>query len=156
MSNYLLKNRADGTYTDAETMFDGIRILKVDGLTTIGEAINVYEEQWMDGTTDFVIADTQGKIKRKNTDMEIVFIAGDRYLSNNDNNRDPQQAYDAFVEYMTQSDVWVKSLYVGKEVHCYCNGGVTPNTARLKRPDGNSYILASITMRTLETPHDLS
>ena len=114
---YLLKQQSEEEYEDVTTLFDGVRILQVSGMNSLGEAINVYNEQWVDGSTDFVIASTDGKIKRKNITIEVVFVVSERYASNA--GIDTQEQYDAFIDYMTESDIYIKSLYTDKTVHCF-------------------------------------
>jgi hypothetical protein len=52
MSNYMLKgkylirNSANGTMTDVTTLFNGVRILSVSGLSALGEPKNVYTADW--------------------------------------------------------------------------------------------------------------
>lgn len=154
MASYFVKNSEQGTYTDVSTMFDGVRILAINNMTAVGEPVNVYNEQWTDGTEDFLVTTNNGIIARKNVDIEVVFIVGDKYENASDPTYDPQRLCDAFVNYMAASQVWIKSTYTGKEVRAYCNGGVQPTTIRLQRGHGNSYILGKISMHTLQPPTD--
>ena len=147
---YLLKQQSEEEYEDVTTLFDGVRILQVSGMNSLGEAINVYNEQWVDGSTDFVIASTDGKIKRKNITIEVVFVVSERYASNA--GIDTQEQYDAFIDYMTESDIYIKSLYTDKTVHCFANDEYEPTSVRLKRGHGKNYILGSIKMAALEQP----
>lgn len=147
---YFLKQSEEEQYEDVATMFDGVRILQVAGMNKRGEAINVYNEQWVDGSVDFVIAAQDGKIRRKNIDIEITFVVSDRYATDPD--IDPQTQYDAFIDYLCEKDIWVKSLYMEKEVRCYANEEYEPTSIKLRRGHGRNYILGSIRMATLMKP----
>jgi len=149
---YFLKNTENGNYSDATTLFDGVNILAVDGFDSRGKALNVYVEQWIAGGTDFMITSNNGQIVRENTDITITFIVGQRYASAT---IDTQTVYDSFVNYMTDTDVWVKSSYVGKQVHCVCIDNVEPTTIKLHR-GGNTYILGKIQLKTLEKPSSIT
>lgn len=147
---YFLKNTSGGTYTDVTSLFNGVNILAVEGFDSRGKALNVYMEQWMDGTTDFMITSENGVIARENVDIKVVFIVGQRYASTT---IDTQSVYDSFVDYMTNTDVWVKSEYMGKAVHCVASDKIDPKTIKLHR-GMDSYILGEITLKTLEKPQN--
>lgn len=74
--------------------------------------------------------------------------------SSNGNNFDERLVYDYFVDYMTRSDVWLKSMYYKKAVHCYVSEKSAPETVSIQRKD-NSYILGKMTFRTIEKPHEI-
>ena len=95
-----------------------------------------------------MIASNNGQIVRENVDIKVVFIVGQRYANDI---IDTQSVYDSFVGYMTNTDVWIKSLYVGKQVHCVAIEKIEPKTIKIHR-GGNSYILGEIQLVTLETP----
>lgn len=151
---YLLKNTLAGTFTDVTTLFDGVRILKVDGIGALGDAKNVYIGDWvytqeedmmivMKETTDTI------KIIRENVDIEVTFIVHRRYASSN---IDVLTQHDAFINYMTNTDVWIKSAYVNnKYVHCIAMSDYKPTTMKLKRGN-DSYIIGTITLHTLDAP----
>jgi len=156
LNKYYLKNTSAGSYVDVTTMFDGVNILAVSGMTERGKALNVYSEQWMTGETDFqIVSDSQSPtIVRENVDIEITFVVGPRYATTT-TNFNAQSVYDSFVNYMCATDVWVKSAYVGKAVHCVNIDGCEPQTVNLHR-GSETYILGSIKMHTLETPSNAS
>lgn len=150
---YFLKNTANGDFSDVTTLFDGVNILAMDGFDSRGKALNIYTAQWINSQTeDFLITtdDDNGNpvVVRENVDITVVFIVGQRYASGN---IDAQTVYDAFVDYMTNSDVWIASRYVGKHVHCVALDKVTPKTVKLHR-GGDTYILGELTLHTLEKP----
>lgn len=147
-NKYFVKNTANGSFVDVTTLFDGVDILAVEGFDAKGKALNVYIAQWLDGGTDFMITSNNGQIVRENVDIKVVFIVGQRYANST---IDTQSVYDAFVDYMTNTDVWIKSVYVGKQVHCVSIDKFEPKTVRLNR-GGNSYILGEIQLNTLEPP----
>ena len=150
---YFIKNTADGTYTDVTTLHDGVNILAVEGLDSRGKALNIFTQQWIDSQIeDFLITtlDTNGNpvVIRENVDIKVVFCVGQRYA---DAAIDTQTVYDSFVDYMTNSDVWIASRYVGKQVHCVALEKVDPKTIKLHR-GSNTYILGELTLHTLEKP----
>ena len=147
-NKYFVKNTANGSFADVTTLFDGVNILAVEGFDAKGKALNVYVEQWIDGITDFMITSNNGQIVRENVSIKVVFAVGQRYANAT---IDTQTVYDSFVDYMTNTDVWIKSAYVDKQVHCVCVDKVEPKTIKLHR-GGNSYILGEIQLNTLEPP----
>lgn len=147
-NKYFLKNTSNGSCTDVTTLFTGVNILAVEGFDARGKALNVYAEQWQDGSVDFMITSNNGVIVRENVDIKVVFVVGQRYANAA---IDTQTVYDRFVDYMTNTDVWVASKYVGKQVHCVAMDKVEPKTIKLQR-GVDSYILGEITLKTLEKP----
>lgn len=145
---YYVKKGSDA-YADFATKFDGLRVLAVSGLDSRGKALNVYAAQWIDSQTeDFMITTNSGVIVRENVDIKVVFAISRRYASTTINE---QSVYDTFIDYMTNTDVWVKSTYVGKHVHCVASDKFEPKTLKLHR-GGNSYILGEISLHTLAKP----
>ena len=147
-NKYFAKNTANGTYTDITDMFQGVCVLSIDGLDSKGRSLNVYHEQWITGGTDFMITSNNGQIVRENVDIKVVFIVGQRYANAT---IDTQTVYDSFVDYMTNTDVWVRSAYVGKQVHCVATDKVEPKTIKLHRGD-KTYILGEIQLHCIEQP----
>ena len=147
-NKYFVKNTANGSFADVTTLFDGVNILSVEGFDAKGKSLNVYYEQWIDGETDFMITSNNGQIVRENVSIKVVFVVGQRYANAA---IDTQSVYDAFVDYMTNTDVWIKSSYVGKQVHCVCIEKVEPKSIKLHRGD-NTYILGEIQLSTLGSP----
>ena len=147
-NKYFIKNSANGSFADVTTLFDGVNVLAVEGLDAKGKALNVYIEQWIDGGTDFMITSNNGQIVRENVSIKVVFVVGQRYANST---IDTQTVYDSFVDYMTNTDVWIKSMYFGKQVHCVAIDKVEPKTVKLKR-GANEYILGEIPLQTLGAP----
>lgn len=147
-NKYFVKNTANGSFADVTTLFDGVNILAVEGFDAKGKALNVYVEQWIDGGTDFMITSNNGQIVRENVSIKVVFVVGQRYANST---IDTQTVYDSFVDYMTNTDVWIKSMYFGKQVHCVAIDKIEPKTVKLKR-GANEYILGEIPLQTLGAP----
>lgn len=81
---YFVKDRLEGGYFDIANMFEGVNVLKVDGMASRGKAVNVYNEQWVNSEReDFMIAGTNGKIIRAHQDITITFIVGRKYADDN-------------------------------------------------------------------------
>lgn len=137
---YFVKNTENGTFTDVTTLFQGVRILKVDGLASKGESKNVFTQEWVNSETEdmMIVMETDEepvKILRKNVDIEITFVVRQKYASTV---IDVQTQHDLFVDYMTNTDIWIKSNYMGdKFVHCVCLKEYKPTVMKLHR-GGNS------------------
>ena len=153
-NRFFAKNTESGTFQDITTMFDGVAVLKLDGMLAKGEPVNVYTAQWIDSQQeDFMITTLDGSdnpvVVRKNVDLELTFIVRQKYATGT---IDVQTVHDNFVDYITGSDVWLKSSYVGnKYVHCVCLKDYNPTTVKLGRGD-NSYIMGTITLHCLDAP----
>lgn len=92
-------------YEDVTTIFDGIKILSIEGINDIGEATNIYHEQWIDSDKEDVCITTYDEEKhgyvvvRKNTDINITFIVSPKYETETPN-FDTRQQHDSFIDYM--------------------------------------------------------
>ena len=151
---YFVKNTVNGNYTDITTLFDGVRVLKIDGFNAKGKPINIYQAQWINSQEeDMLITTTDGQgnpvVIRANVDIEITFVVRQKYASTTIN---VLSVHDSFVNYMTNSDVWIKSNYVNnKYVHCVCLKEYKPTITKLQR-GGNSWMMGTITLHTLDAP----
>lgn len=153
---YYVKNTISGSFSDITTLFDGVAVLKVTGLLEKGKPVNIYTAQWVDSQVeDFMITKTDGNnnpvVIRENVDIELTFIVRKKYATSQ-TGFNVQTAHDNFVNYMTNTDVWLKSSYLGnKYAHCICLKEYKPTTVMLNRGD-NSYIMGTITLHTLDAP----
>jgi len=150
---YFVRKTENEEWHDVTTLIDGCRILSIGGYDEKGKAVNVYAEQWIgEQAEDFMIAtlddDDNPIVIRENVDIEITFICGNKYATNA---IDARTQHDAFVEYMMNSDVYVKSAYTGKEVRCVCLDGYKPTTENLHRGQA-SYVMGTIKLHTLDVP----
>lgn len=145
---YFVKNTIDGNFVDVTTLFDGVRILAVSGVAAKGKAVNVYCEQWLDSPTeDFMITSNNGIIVRENVDIEITFLVHNRYAIND---IDVKTQHDAFVYYLTSTDVWIRTAYQNNVIaHCVCLDGYEPTTMKLKRDSNANYALGTIKLHCL-------
>lgn len=154
---YQVKNTISGEFTNIETIFDGLRILKMDGFLAKGKPVNIYTAQWVNQQDeDFLITNIDNNdnpvVIRENTDIEITFIIRKKYASNPSESFDVLSVHDAFISYMTDSDVWIKSSYVNnKYVHCVCLKEYKPTTQKMQRGE-KSWIMGTITMHCLNAP----
>lgn len=150
---YFIKLDAAENYQDITTMVSGVRILKIDGFASQGEPVNIYTAQWVDAQgEDFMIAKldnhNQPQVIRKNVDIEITFIVSPRY---GNGRMDTLTQHDVFISRLTNSDVWIQSLYTNKMVHCVCLEQYEPTTVKLQRGN-NSYILGTVKLHALDSP----
>lgn len=149
---YFVKNTENGSFTDITTLVDGVRILKIDGLTTLGQAKNVYTASWEyedDEDFEIVMQDStqQKRIIRECVDIDITFLVKQKYATNT---IDVFTQHKTFVDYMTTTDVWVKSTYAGNSIaHCVCLKEYKPTTEKYQRGT-NSYVLGTITLHCVE------
>lgn len=151
---YFVKNTANGVFQDITTLFDGVAVLKVDGMLGKGKPVNIYTAQWVNSQReDFLITSTDllnnPLVIRENVEISLTFIVRQKYASNT---IDVQSVHDNFVAYMTGSDVWIKSAYLGnKYVHCVCLSEYKPTTIKFGRGN-DSYAMGTITLHTLDAP----
>lgn len=151
---YYVKNTENGTFEDITTKFNGVAVLKLTGLNAKGKPVNIYTAQWVNSQKeDFMItsfdANNNPKIIRENVDIELTFIVRAKYATGT---IDVKAQHDAFVDYMTNTDVWLKSKYLGnKYAHCVCQKEYKPTTIKYDRGD-NTYIMGTITLHTLDAP----
>lgn len=148
---YFCKTEENGNYTDITTLVNGVRILKIDGMNSQGEPVNIYTAQWVDEQEeDFMITKTDSMLNpvvvRKNVDIEITFIVSPRYASGI---IDTLTQHDSFISQMTSKDIWIKSLYTNKETHCVCLEQYEPTTTKLQRGN-NSYMMGTLKLHTLD------
>ena len=154
INTYFTKNSESASWEDITSKFDGVRILKMDGFLAKGKPINIFTQQWLSNQKeDFLITALDDNdnpvVIRENVDIEITFIVRQKYANLV---IDVQDVHDRFVEYMTGSDVWLKSAYLGNRyVHCVCLSEYKPTTVRLQR-GGDSYIMGTLKLHTLNTP----
>lgn len=153
-NRYYVKNTEEGSFTDITSMFDGLAILKIDGMVGHGKPVNIYTAQWVNSQTeDFMITtldDNENPIViRENMDISITFIVRKKYAAT-PNSFNAISVHDSFIGYMTGSDIWVKSSYIGnKQAHCVCVAEYKPTVVKLNRGD-NSYIMGTITLHCLD------
>lgn len=153
-NRYFVKNTSNGTFADITTLFDGVAVLKVDGMLAKGKPVNIFTQQWLSNQKeDFLITTLDGNnnpvVIRENVDVELTFIVRQKYATGTIN---VQSVHDSFVDYMTGSDIWLKSSYLGnKYVHCVCLKEYKPTIIKLDR-GVNSYIMGTITLHALDAP----
>lgn len=154
-NEYLVKRGVNDTYATFASLFNGLRILSIEGFNAIGETVNVYTAQWVNSqdediaiTTHVTSPQIADVVVRKNTDISITFIISDRYANAVIN---VGYIHDTFIEYMTSAPLFVKSKYVDKEVQCMCLSKYEPTDVKLKRPRGLNYIMGTLTLHKLAT-----
>ncbi len=155
-NKYFVKKLITDNWQDIATAFDGVKILSLKGFNEVGEAVNVFTQQWITSQKeDFMVtlkdANNKDLIIRKNVDLEMTFIAGTRYASNGDIYDDrTQEIYDSFVDYITRhGDFYIRSAYTGHYARVVCLQGVKVTTEKLHRV-GQSYIMATATLHVLD------
>jgi len=153
-NRYFVKNTENGSFSDITTLFNGVAVLKLDGMLEEGKPINVYTAQWINSQTeDFMITTLDGNntpvVIRENVDISLTFIIHQKYATGTIN---VLSVHENFKDYMTDSDIWLKSSYLGnKYVHCVCLEKYKPTMVKLDRGT-NSYIMGTITLHALDAP----
>lgn len=151
---YFVKKSDVDYFIDITDLFDGVRVLKMDGFLSKGKPVNVFTQQWIDEQEeDFMITtideNEEPKVVRENVDIEMTFIVKQKYAKSNIN---VQCVHECFVEYMTCSDIWLGTNYMGGRcVHCVCLKEYTPTIVKLCRGE-NSYIMGTLTFHALDEP----
>lgn len=136
--------RGDQQFATIASLFGGVRILKIEGMTGVGSAKNIYTASWVDSQSEdyMVVGDS---VVRENVDINITFIVSNKYGA-----VDVRQQHDAFVAYMTDGELYLKSDYIGRTLLCVCLKDYKPATEHLKRTGNNDYIIGTITLHTLD------
>lgn len=150
LSNKYFVRAGTSAWEDVTTKFVGLRILSITGFNSIGEAVNVYNAQWVDSDViDFLVTtkDSHGNdvIIRKNGEIAVTFICGERYGAS-----DTQAVHDAFIDYMTKHGaVDIRSAYVNKTARVICLQSYEPTTERLNRGE-RSYIMGTLKLNLIQ------
>ena len=152
---YYAKKALAATWEDLTIRFDGLAVLEMKGFCDKGAAVNIYNEQWVNSQReDFMITtrdyENNPVIIRANVDIELTFIVRQKYATSG--NINVQDVHDSFVRYMTNSDLWLRSTYMGnKYVHCVCLKEYKPTTVKLGRGN-DSFMIGTLTLHTLDAP----
>ena len=157
-NSYLVK-RGDQDFRTISSMFAGVRILKIDGFTSKGKPVNIYTAQWVDSQTeDYMVTkqvtqdeETYDVVIRENVDLNITFIVDDKIRQGSSTPAtDVRTMHDSFVSYMTDGELYIKSLYTERIMRCVCLKEYKPTTERLKRVSGQNYIIGTLSLHTLD------
>jgi hypothetical protein len=85
-------------------------------------------------------------IVRENIDIDITFIVSNKYGAMN-----VRQQHDAFVAYMTDGELYIKSDYIGRVLRCVCLKDYKPTTIHIGRSgDVSDYMIGTIQLHTLD------
>lgn len=150
-NKYFIKNTLAGTYADFATLFDGLRILRIDGFLAQGQSKNVYTASWeYEDEEDFAIVmqdDSDApRIIHESADINITFIIRQKYATGA---IDVHTQHKKFIEYMTEKDVWIKNSYNNNLVaHCVCLKEYSPTTEKYQR-GSDSWVMGTITLHKL-------
>lgn len=152
---YFVRKSANDEWEDITTKFDGVKVLSITDFNTRGKSVNIYNAQWITELTqdeDYAVGTEDGQgnpiVLRENIDISITFIVGNKYATNA---IDVVQVHDAFVDYMTDGALYIKSKYTNKEVKCVCLDEYKPTMEKLQR-DGSSRIMGTLKLHTLGKP----
>ena len=145
IANKYYVRRGEQQFATISSLFGGVRILKIDGMTSVGAAKNIYTASWVDSQAeDYMVAGDS--IIRENVDIDITFIVSNKYGATN-----VRQQHDAFIAYMTDGELYIKSDYVGRTFRCVALKEYKPTAIHLKRSGGASdYMIGTIQLHTLD------
>lgn len=146
-NKYYVRKSTSNAWEDVTTKFSGVKILSIDGFNEVGEAQNVYTAQWVNSQAEdlYVLGNS---IVRSNVNLTVTFIVGNKYGTEN-----TQATYNNFVKYMCDNgDFYIKSRYVGKEVHVICLKGNKITSQKLHRGVVGTYIIGTIELHMLDIP----
>ena len=150
---YFVRKNASAAWEDVTTKWAGLKVLSIDGFNEQGEAINVFKQQWMDGTEDIVVTEQDGSgndiIRRANVDLQLTFIVARRYASTEINEK---VVYDNVINYMCKTGAfYIKSVYTGMQANVISLKAVKPTVQKLNR-GSNSFIMATIELHCKSAP----
>jgi hypothetical protein len=150
---YFVRKNASAAWEDVTTKWTGIKVLAVDGFNELGEAINVFKQQWIDGTEDITVTEQDGQgndvIRRANVDLKLTFIVSRRYAPTEINEK---TVYDNVINYMCKTGAfYIKSVYTGMQANVINLKPVKPTAQKLNRGK-NSYIMATIELHCKSAP----
>jgi len=150
---YFFKKQASEDWVDITKAFLGVKVLGISGFGELGDAVNIYNEQWQESQEeDFLITGASGKIVRKNIDLSMNIIISRRYVDEGLHDFfDEQDIYDKFVGELLETDFYVYSEYTGMYAHVVCNKSFKPTTTDLQR-GAKSHILVTIPLHCLDKP----
>jgi hypothetical protein len=151
---------SDGTTWDDFTNKSGVRVLSIDGFGEIGDAVNVYTEQWVDSEIEDYMCTTKKTEQgttidaavRKNVDINLTFIVSPRYSDNQ--GVDVQKTYDDMISSLCYGAIYLKSTYANKIAYVVCLKAVKPTAVKLNRGK-DSYIMATIPFHCLKPPYKI-
>lgn len=154
-NKYFVRKDQNAEWEDIAVKFDGVKVLSISGFNEQGKSTSIYAEQWIDEQAEDVMVVTQDDngedvVVRENVDLSLTFIVGEKYATKA--GFDTQTAHDAFINYMcNKGALYVRSAYTNKVANVICLKAYKPTTERLHR-HGNSYIMGTITLHTIDAP----
>lgn len=145
IANKYYVKRGNQQFATISSLFGGVRILKIEGMTGVGSAKNIYTASWVNSQReDYMVAGSD--VVRENVDIDITFIVGNKYGATN-----VREQHDAFIAYMTDGELYIKSDYTGRTLRCVSLKDYKPTTVHIKREgSSNDYIIGTISMHTLD------
>lgn len=137
--------RGEQQFATIPSLFGGVRVLKVEGMMDVGSTKNVYTASWVGSQTeDYMVAGDS--VVRENVDINITFIVSNKYGAVN-----VRQQHDAFIAYMTDGELYIKSDYVGRVMRCVCIKDYKPTSVHIERSgNANDYMIGTLQLHTLD------
>ena len=150
---YFVRKSTSAAWEDVTTKWAGLKILSIEGFNEQGEAINVFKQQWMDGTEDITVTEQDGQgndvIRRANVDLKLTFIVSRRYAPTEINEK---TVYNNIINYMCKTGAfYIKSVYTGMQANVISLKAVKPTVQKLNRGN-NSFILTTIELHCKSEP----
>lgn len=151
-NKYFVRRSPSASWEDLTGKFYGLRILKVDGLYGVGDAVNVYQAKWADSQTEDIMVTKQDEhgndvIIRENVDITVTYIISRRYTNQLINE---ENTYKKMIDYFcNEGSFYIKSAYANRQAKVICLKGAAPTTQKLNRGD-KSYIMGTITLHCID------
>lgn len=152
-----------GSWNDFADFFTGLKILKVSGFNDIGDAVNIFTQQWTDSQTEDVMITTKKRVQqqrfvdwviRENVDLTVSFIVSERYnpyYDATDPNTQTQHLYSTFANTFNHrfGIFYIYSAYAKAYAKVALLKGIKITTEKLNRGK-NSYILGTMTLHIVD------
>lgn len=161
---YFFSSTGDlGSWNDFADYFTGLKILKISGFNDIGDAVNIFTQQWTDSQTEDVMVTTKKRVQqqrfvdwviRENVDLTVSFIVSERYnpfYDPVDPTTHTQHLYTNFAYLFSHrmGVFYIYSAYAKAYAKVALLKGIKITTEKLNRGK-NSYILGTMTLHIVD------
>ena len=139
LNKYYIRKSVGDEWQDIAAKWNGVRVLSISGFGEMGDAVNVYNEQWINSQVeDFLVTlqetvenVTRDVIIRKNTNLVMNIIVSRRYSNTAINEQDMYRTLASWIA--TTGDFYIRSVYTGEEAHVICLDSFKPTAQLLNR-----------------------
>lgn len=160
---YFFSSTGDsGSWNDFADYFTGLKILKISGFNDIGDAVNIFTQQWTDTQKEDVMVTTKKRAQqqrlidwviRENVDLTVSFIVSERYnpyYDPVDPTTHTQHLYSVFADTFNHVGIfYIYSAYARAYAKVALLKGIKITTEKLNRGK-DSYILGTMTLHIVD------